>query len=711
MSDTRLGIFLCACGEQISSVIDLDDVKRRAWDLPGVVCVQQLPFACSPDGLDAIRETIHKDSLDRVVVAGCTPRTVAQACKGACQAAGIDDDLCQLVDIREGCAWLHRAEPSPATHKAVDLIRMGVAQVSLCQPRQRVQVELPSRALVLGGGLSGLTSAAILADSGIPVTLVERGDSLGGWLRQMHTLHPSPQDASPLLAERIRAVREHSMIDVLLGKHVTAISRNLGSYTVSVNGSAYSNDSVRSFEVGAIIVATGAEMLQPDGLYRYDGERVVTQLEFERELAQMESSEGTQTALSHVVMILCAGQRTDQVPYCSGGCCVLALKQAVETKQMSPDTEVSILFRDLNLLGRIEHERQLLRARELGTKFIRYRPGEPPVVLEDQVAVDDQLSGVRQSIPYDRIVLATPLVPQRDAGAVAHMLRIVRDKDGFFPQVRSRLRPENRPERGIYVCGAAHRPCDWLEAEFEATVAAFQAVRHLRKGLVSRAANVAAIDEERCSGCGTCGQHCPFGAITMRQGQILDVAHIDPLLCTGCGSCVVLCPVKAISMPINNDMQIIAQVEAAFEGRSDDGEVRILAFGCEWSCCAAAELAGARGLTYPASVRMIVVPCSVRIDPLHVLWAFLSGADGVFLGACAPGECHYRGGNSLVEQRVDRLSTLLTSGGFDARRLRLEWITSDDAHDLVSKIQRFAELVDALGPSSVRNERLDKGDR
>jgi heterodisulfide reductase subunit A len=711
MSDMRLGVFLCGCGERVSSIIDLDIVERSVRKMPGVTNVRQLRYACSPHGLDAIHEAIDHDGLERVVVASCTPRTVASRFEGACQAAGLPGDLCHVVDIREGCAWVHSAEPRAATQKAIDLVAMGVAQVSLRQPREPVQAELPRRALVLGGGLSGLTSAAILADSGVAVTLVERGDSLGGWLREMHTLHPDGQDASSLLAERIQAVREHSMIDVLLRKHVTAVSRNLGSCTIRVNGSGCSDDSLKSFEVGAIIVATGADTLEPDGLYHYDGERVVTQLEFERELAQMEGSEGAKRALSSVVMILCAGQRTEQVPYCSGGCCVLALKQAVEIKETSPDTEVSIIFRDLNLLGRIESERQLLRARELGVKFIRYHPEEQPVVLEDQVAVADQLSGVRQSIPYDRVVLATPLVPQHDNGVVAHLLRIAQDSDGFFPQVRSRLRPENHPQRGIYICGAAHRPCDWLEAEFEATVAAFQAVRYLRKGLVSRTGNVAIVDEERCSGCGTCSQHCPFGAISMRQRQVLDVAHIDPLLCTGCGNCVVVCPVKAISTPGNSDMQIMAQIEAGLGNGSDEGVSRILVFGCEWSGFAAAELAGARGLTYPTSVRMICVPCSARIDPIHILWAFFSGADGVLIGACSPGDCHYRGGNRLVEQRVERVQSLLSSWGFDARRLQLHWIAPDDCQDFVFKIRSFAELVEALGPSSVRDERLDKGDR
>jgi heterodisulfide reductase subunit A len=711
MSDMRLGVFLCGCGERISSVIDLEHVEWRVRELPGVTFARQLRYACSPDGLDAVREAIGHEGLERVVVAGCTPRTVAPRFKSACQAAGLAGDLCQLVDIREGCAWVHRAEPGAATQKAVDLVRMAVAQVSLCRPREPVQAEVPRRALVLGGGLSGLTSAAILADAGVAVSLVERDNYLGGQLREMHTLYPDRQDAGGFLGEKIKVVQEHPMIDVLLGEHVTAVSRHLGCYTITVNGAHSPGGAATALEVGAIIVATGADALQPWDLYHYDGKRVVTQLEFERELAQMEAAEKAKAALSDVVMILCAGQRNSKVPYCSGGCCVLAIKQALEIKEISPGTEVSILFRDLNLLGRPEYEGELLRARKLGVKFIRYDPTERPEVLEDVVAVEDQLSGARQRIPYDRVVLATPLVPQHDAVVVAHMLHIPQDSDGFFPQMRPRLRPENQTERGIYVCGAAHRPSDWLEAEFEAASAAFQAVRHLRKGVVTSGANVSVVDEERCSGCGTCSQQCPFGAISMRRRQVLDVAHIDPLLCTGCGNCIVVCPVKAISSPVCDDRQIMAQIEAALGKRSGDGQIRILVFGCEWSGYAAAELAGARGLAYPPSVRLIRVPCSARIDPMQILWAFFSGADGVFLGACAPGDCHYQGGNRLVERRVERLSSLLTSRGFDARRLRLDWITPDDGQDFVFKIRSFAELVEALGPSSVRNQRCGGGDR
>ncbi|HSR29694.1 MAG TPA: hydrogenase iron-sulfur subunit, partial [Anaerolineae bacterium] len=313
-----------------------------------------------------------------------------------------------------------------------------------------------------------------------------------------------------------------------------------------------------------------------------------------------------------------------------------------------------------------------------------------------------ELASRSRRLSYDRVVLATPLVPQPDASVVAHMLGIVQDENGFFPDVHHRLRPQNYAERGVYVCGAAHYPTDWTEAEFQATGAAFKALRHLRTGQVTSHAPAAVVDEKLCTGCGNCVETCPFAAISMhkREGE-LDFSKIDPLLCTGCGNCVVVCPVKAISQPLDSDAQVLAQIEAALASAAQNGRPRVLVFGCEWSGHAAAELAGAHKLSYPAEARLIRMRCSARFDPTHLLWAFFSGADGVFLGACPPGDCHYVTGNRHAQERFNTLRGLLAESGFDPRRLRLEWITPDDPHDFVDKITNFTNLMRALGPSPV----------
>lgn len=701
MSEARLGVFLCDCGDKIASILDVEALEREVRHLPGVAVARRLRYGCSPDGLAAIRSAIAGEALDRVLVAGCTPRTLEPRFRAACQEAGLSGDLFELVDIREGCAWVHLSDPEAATAKAMDLIRMGVARCALRQTHPPVEVEIVPAALVIGGGLAGLTAALTLANAGLPVKLVEREAVLGGMLRDAHTLYPDRRDAAQFLADKIDAVTRHSCIEVMLEHRVVGVSGRVGRYTVSIDR-ADGSSGPSAFEVGAVVIATGACNLQPWGLFRYDGKRVVTQLEFERELRDVEIGAPSTGFPSDVVMILCAGQRDDAVPYCSGVCCMGALKQALEVKAAKPQTHVTLVFRDLYLLGEEMHETQVLKARQSGVAFVRYTPSSPPVVSGETVEVHDLLTGTERCLPYDRVVLATPLIPQPDAGVIAHAFNIVQDHHGFLLEERYRLRPQNCAERGIYVCGTAHGPASWTEVEFQAASAAFRAARHLLAGRVAHQASVVSVDETLCTGCGGCVESCSFGAISMRRRDgVLDVAQIDSLLCKGCGNCVVTCPVKAIRLPVNSDAQLLAQIEAALASLRD-GEPRILVFGCEWSGCAAAELAGARKLSCPVETRLIRVGCSARLDPLHVLWAFISGADGVFLGACPPGDCHYVDGNRYASQRIDTLGSLLAESGFDPRRLRLEWITPDDAQDFVDKIADFTSLIRALGPSLAR---------
>jgi heterodisulfide reductase subunit A len=403
-------------------------------------------------------------------------------------------------------------------------------------------------------------------------------------------------------------------------------------------------------------------------------------------------------------MLLDVDQRDQSSPHFSDVCWMAAVKQATEVREANPEANVTILFDNLYLSGGDTIQEQLLQAQQAGVNFIRFDPSSPPKITEEVIEVTNPQIGNATRLPYDCLVLATPLAPQPDAGVIAHMLHLVQDKNGFFPEVRHRLRPKENCDRGIYVCGAAHYPVSWNDAEFQATRAAFNALRFLRAGSVKSQAPVASVNEQLCSGCGNCINLCPFNAISMKkQLGVLDLSQIDPLLCKGCGNCVVGCPVKAINLPINSDVQLVAQIEEALATASQDDRRRILTFGCEWSSQVAAELAGAKHLNFPVEVRPISVRCSARIDPMHVLWAFIKGADGVILGACPPGDCHYINGNRYARDRFDLLRRLMTKGGFDPRRFRMDWITPDNPYDFVNKITEFTNLVRALGPSYAWN--------
>ncbi|MFB0538359.1 MAG: hydrogenase iron-sulfur subunit, partial [Anaerolineae bacterium] len=382
--------------------------------------------------------------------------------------------------------------------------------------------------------------------------------------------------------------------------------------------------------------------------------------------------------------------------YSSSVYCMTVLKNAILLKEMKPEADISILFRDLQAFGEW-CEDEILRARQRGINFVHFGTESKPVVKDDVVEVHDLLSEADLSLPYDLVVLSTPLVASDGASTLASMLHIPLDDNGFFPDVHVRLRPRNYIDPGIYICGNAHYPADTNESLFQAYSAASKALHHLSAGVVTSEAPVAVVDERLCAGCGTCVETCAFQAINLERGEgVLSTARIAPLLCKGCGNCAAACPSKAITLQSFTDRQFLAQISAALAG-PQDGQPRILGLLCQWSGYAAADLVGARHLQYPSSVRFIQGGCSARFDPRHILWAFLNGADGVFLGACEPGECHYVLGNQYAESRIRGLRAMLTAAGFEAQRLQLAWLKPDEPEEFVAVIITFAADIEKLG--------------
>jgi len=697
-TEAKIGVFICDCGTEIARFIDTEALVDRVRDLPHVTLVQRGLYNCSQEGQKRMKQAITEQGLNRVVVAGCTPRTHEPLFRAVCEEAGLNGSLFEMANIREQCAWVHANERERTTAKALDLIRMAVAKAALLEIADKLEAKVTPAALVIGAGTAGLTAALALANGGFPVKLVERERELGGLVRKLHTLYPTMQQAEEFISERIRAVQRNPNIEVLTEAQILNVSGSAGNYHVTVGGNGHRD----TFDVGAIIVATGAQPSHPDSLFRYDGRRVITQFELEGRLKagpssalRLRSGRGAVDA-QNIVMIHGAGE--EEQPYRSSVCCMTVLKNAILLKKMKPEASISILFRDLQSFGEL-CEDEIVRARQRGITFIHFGPRSKPVVKDEVVEVHDLLSGADLSLPYDLVVLSTLLVASDGASTLASMLRIPLDDHGFFPDVHIRLRPRNYIDPGIYVCGSAHYPADTNESLFQAYSVASKALHHLSADAVTSEAPVAMVDERLCTGCGTCVEACAFQAISLERGEgVLSTAQIAPLLCKGCGNCVTACPSKAITLQSSTDRQFLAQISAALAG-PQNGEPRILGLLCQWSGYAAADLAGARHLQYPSSVRLIQAGCSARFDPHHILWAFLNGADGVFLGACEPGECHYILGNQYAESRIKGLREMLNSAGFDARRLQLAWLKPDEPEEFVTAIADFTASIAKLGPT------------
>ena len=691
--EPRIGVFVCHCGLNIAAVVDVKAVVEEAKNLDNVVHAEDLMFACSKDGTERIKEAIKKYGLNRVIVASCTPRTHESLFRAICEEAGLNPYLFEMVNIREQVAWVHKNYPEEATEKAKELVRMAVAKARLLEPLKRMEIEVTPAALVIGGTISGLIVAKSIADSGFKTYLVESRGEIG------YDLHLYGYDErTKWISDLINSIREHKNIELLSSTKIEDLKGSIGNFSVKLN----QNGANKEIKVGTIVVATGAEEFKPMGLYGYGKfNNVYTLTEFQQIDSNVKNGET-------IVFILCVGtgENFDRA-YCSTVCCEKTLREAIKIKNKHPKLDVYVLYRDIRLP--VKGEKLYRQARELGIFFIRYNLDKIPEVRQENgkliVNAYDITSHVDLEILADKVVLATPIVPPEENRELASKLKVPLNSHGFFLEAHPKLRPVDFATDGIFLCGLAYGPQRLDESIYQALAAASRALTTLMRGKVITEAIIADVNPELCTGCGRCVNVCEFGAIKLEFTSNKQlVAKVDPLLCKGCGSCSVECPAKAITMHHFRTDQILNMLRAAFEKPLPRDRVKIIAFFCNWCGYAAADMAGVSRYEYPPAVEIIRVMCSARVDPLHILYAFLLGADGVLIVGCHPGDCHYISGNLRAEERISRVKEWLKSVGLEPERVRLEWASAGEGLRLAKIIEEFTHQIEELGINPLRRE-------
>jgi len=701
-AEPRIGVFICRCGSNIGGVVDVHAVAEYAKTLPHVVFAEEGLYTCSSAGLDSIKKQIEKFRLNRVIVASCTPATHESLFQKTCEEAGLNKYLFEMANIREHCSWVHMHLPAEATEKAKDLIRMAAAKASYLEPQTETELDITPSALVIGGGIAGITAAVSLARQGFQVQLVEKEAELGGMLKHLYKLQPTEREAAEILREAISAVKTNSNIRLHTSTSVSQVNGFIGNFNVTLQSN--SSSQAERIKVGTIIVATGAEEFKPTGLYGYkENQNVVTQLDLEQLLRN-----GNLKKPEKVVMIQCVGarERTGRT-YCSRICCQVALNNVFQLKKLYPNTDVTVLFRDLQTYGENEHFYK--EARDNFVNFIRYDSKRPPKVTTGSdgnllVTVYDTYLGAEIELESDLVVLSTPLVQHEDGKKLSSVLKVPLGADGFFFEVHPKLRPVEFASEGIYVCGAAHGPKDVVESVAQAYAAASKASIPMAAGKIKAGAVKASVSEEICVNCDACVVSCVFNAI---EASPFGLPRIIEANCKGCGVCASECPMGAMQLKHFKDDQIIAEIEALFQpGEHIDVEGGfkpvILCFACQWCSYAAADLAGVSRIQYPPNVRILRVPCSGRVDVLHVLKAFQRGADGVVITGCLIGDCHYIDGNVKAKERVDVMKKSMNSLGIDPKRLEIGFASSSEGQKFATMMTDFVKQIERLGPSPSR---------
>ena len=551
--DIRIGVFLCHCGSNIAGYLDMEELEEFSRKLPHVTFVQRNLYTCSEGGINEIKKGIEEQNLNRVVVASCTPRTHEPLFRSSCGEAGLNPYLFEMVNIRDQCSWVHMKEQEAGTTKAEDLIRMGVAKAALLEPQEPIMSEVQRRALVIGGGIAGMTASLALANRGYEVVLIEKEESLGGMLNKLNKLGPTMTDATALADEKIRAVTGHPNITLFTKAKVTEVRGFIGKYNVDIE----TESGVTKIDIGVIVVSTGGRVFVPEGLYGYDGKRVVTQLEMEQLLKN-----GLDAGIKNVVMIQCVGSRNEERPYCSRICCQTAVKNAMLIKEQNPDAKVSILYRDMQMYG-VENEEMFRDSKAKGVRYINYDPANPPQVEPDKVLVYHPLFGRDMDLPADLVVLSTPVISQEGAEETSQLLRVPVDENGFFLEGHVKLKPLDFATDGVFLCGSARFPANIREAVAQGLGSASRASIPLARGSVVVEPIISVLaDEDACRGCGLCVALCPYGALEIRTTEKGRKVHVIDVACKGCGVCAATCYQHALSINSFTDGQIEAQLEA-----------------------------------------------------------------------------------------------------------------------------------------------------
>ncbi len=556
--EPRVGVFVCHCGINIGSVVNVPKVVEYAKTLPYVAHAQEMLYACSSDSQVTIKESIAKNNLNRVVVASCTPRTHEPLFQNTCREAGLNPYLFELANIREHCSWVHMKEKEKATGKAMGIVQMAVAKSALFQPLYKQKVSLINKALVLGGGVAGMTAALDIANNGYSVTLIEKEKELGGMLREMTERYDGKKPAD-VLKGLIGKVDETKNIKVINEAKLIKVEGYLGNF----KGIVLAKGKEMPVDFGAAVVATGARNFEPTGLFNYGRDsRVVTQ-------AQLEKMLGKGISASTVTMIQCVGARNREREYCGRTCCADAVKNAIRIKKANASANVYVLYRDMRTYGVMEKLYE--NARELGVIFIKYEAETLPKVQDGSVVVHDSMLNEDIEISSDLVVLNTPLVAGENE-EINQLFKIPLDKNKFFLEAHPKLRPVDFATDGVFLCGSAQAPKLMEEAISQASAAASRACTILSRKFIETEGAVSVVDEARCIGCGTCVTVCPYNApslqdVTVKAEEVTYTtkkSRINPAACKGCGSCAAACPAGAITAQHFSSREI-GEAIAAFD--------------------------------------------------------------------------------------------------------------------------------------------------
>lgn len=736
--ETRVGVYLCSgCG--IGESINIDLLKKVAINENRVHLCNVRPLLCCNESIQDIKADIEKDGLNRIIIGACSPRSLYEIFKFGPHV------LVDRVNLREGVAWTHKPNDEDTQMLAEDYLRMSIAKVRNSEPPEPIVKEVIDTILVVGGGISGLTSALSAAEAGHPVVLVEKESELGGWVRKFYRLTPGEltytDPENPDIESVISKVESNENIKIFKSSTIKKISGQPGNFnvTVEIDGGAQTE----VFTAGSIVQATGWKPYDPHNLKELgygESERVLTNVEFEQQFKNGRIESILQDKLlKSITFIQCAGSRDEKhLPYCSTICCSVSLKQALYIRERYPDALIYIIYKDMRTPS--QHELFYRRVQEEENVFlmkgdvVSVRKSASDSLLVD---IDNTLLGENIQIESDVVVLATGMVPStsvdlatfnggekefaettadgkkmaESAEVGARILNLTYRQGTDLPTLKYGFPdshficfPYETRRTGIYAAGCVRSPMDFLSSKedaYGATLKAIQVIRSVKEGKAvhPRSGDVSHPDFflQRCTQCKRCTEECPFGTLDEDE-KGTPLPNLDR--CRRCGICLGACPERIISFKDYSVPMVAAMIKGVEIPEEDEDKPRVLAFLCENDAYPALDTVGKLKIKYNPFIRVIPVRCLGSVNVVWIAEALSKGFDGILLIGCKFGEdyqCHFIKGSELASKRMDNVRDKLKQLALEPERVKLLTLSIDEYNKLPLIFDEFVEEIKELG--------------
>ncbi|MCK5239006.1 MAG: hydrogenase iron-sulfur subunit [Candidatus Thorarchaeota archaeon] len=696
-------LILCTCGKQLN--LDFDSLSADLGKISMTETVTIHDTCCQEDGLEKIAEIMKKKDTP-LVIGACTNQKLQPRIDQFLKQKGIDPSRVRYVNIREHSAWVH-PDKQEATEKALGMLRGGIASAASSSVLPIEEKEIPNHVTVIGGGIAGIETALSLENLGYNVTLIEIDDKLGGHVLNLPVVAPTGKPGAEILKGRLEAIEKSENITIMTQTQVKYFEGEMGNFTVNY----ISNEKEDELQTSAVVMATGFKEFKPTMMdeYRYGkNPDVVTQYELSSMLTEGSFKKPSDDGeVKEVVMVQCVGSRSeDYKKDCSKLCCTFAIDNAIAVLEKNPDANIRVVYMDI----RVPFENELIykESREKGVDYIR---GRISMVWEKDgqtyIKIYDSLLNQYFEVPADLIVLSSAILPPDGMAELSETLGYILDDGGYVKELYGKLRRNETRRRGVVAVGAVTRPQFVFEAVTDAQAAALVLHNELQGGKIKTVARGAVLNVDDCVGCSLCAQQCPRGVPLMieqpeeeedEEQKILFKAAIDTLNCHACGVCQSLCPSAATQLNFLSNEQLWDQVEATLEDASGENLIT-LCFYCEECSVSTIDIVGTRKMEYPASTRLIPVPCAGRVSIIDILKALECGAATVMIAACEHDRCHIGGtGNEIAQVQVDVAQDILNAIGWKGERVEMFRMFSAEPErftnaiiEMVKRATKFAQ--------------------